>query len=157
MEALLVKLFTDTGLVGWGESDGSRAINKAVIEAPYSHPVAAGLRHILVGENPMDVTRLLQKMYDETMCCGRDGAVIHAAAGVDLALWDLKGKALGVPVHQLLRSYFREKLLVYANVLFETTPEANAMLARRIQADQGTYRTGLPQTDSDIPGHLHES
>jgi L-rhamnonate dehydratase len=138
MEALLVKITTDTGLVGWGESDGCRAVNKSAIEAPYSSIVVAGLKGLLLGENPMDVTRLWHKMYDGTMYCGRDGAFIHAMAGIDLALWDLKGKALGVPVNQLLGGAHRDGLQVYASVLFEETPEANAALAKKI-VDEG-YR-----------------
>ncbi|ETN82739.1 hypothetical protein NECAME_17643 [Necator americanus] len=85
-EAFLVKITTDAGIVGWGEADGSRAINKAVIEAPFSSPVVSGLRHLLLGEDPMNVTRLWKKMYDCTIYSGREGAVIHAMAGIDLAL-----------------------------------------------------------------------
>lgn len=136
MEALVVKITTDSGHVGWGESDGNRAVNRAAIHAPYSSPVVNGLRNILLGENPLDVTRLWKRMYDETIYSGRDGAVIHAMAGVDIALWDLKGKILGQPVHQLLGGCFRDRLPAYASVLFEEGPEANARLARKI-VDEG--------------------
>ncbi|MFB5147958.1 mandelate racemase/muconate lactonizing enzyme family protein [Burkholderia orbicola] len=136
MEALLIKVTTDAGIVGWGEADGSRAINKAAIEAPFSSPVVSGLRHLLLGEDPMNVTCLWKKMYESTIYSGREGAVIHAMAGVDLALWDIKGKALQVPVHQLLGGCFRSRIPAYASTLFEMTPGKNAELAKKI-VDEG--------------------
>lgn len=135
MEALVVKITTDSGHVGWGESDGNRAVSAAVVHAPYSSSVVNGLRNILIGENPLDVTRLWKRMYDETIYSGRDGAVIHAMAGCDLALWDLKGKILGVPVNQLLGSSFRDRIPAYASALFADGPKANAALARQIVSD----------------------
>ncbi len=51
-DALLVKVTTDAGIVGWGEVDGSPLVAKAVIDAPYSHTLASGLRAVLIGEAP---------------------------------------------------------------------------------------------------------
>jgi L-rhamnonate dehydratase len=136
MEALVIRVSTDAGIIGWGESDGSRAVNKAVISAPFSSPVVQGLKHLLVGEDPFDVTRLWRRMYEGTIYSGRDGAVIHAMAGVDIALWDIKGKALKVPVHQLLGGCFRTTIPVYASALFPSTPATTAQMAREI-VDQG--------------------
>jgi L-alanine-DL-glutamate epimerase-like enolase superfamily enzyme len=101
-DALIVKVSTDAGLVGWGEVDSCPLVAKAIIEAPMSHTLVTGLRALLVGEDPLEIERLWHKMYQSTLYYGRNGAVIHAMAGIDLALWDLKGKALGQPVWKLL-------------------------------------------------------
>jgi len=62
-DALLVKITTDAGIVGWGEVDGSPAVTQAIIEAPYSHTMVTGLKSLLIGENPLDTNRLWAKMY----------------------------------------------------------------------------------------------
>src|SRR6478736_5446408 len=56
-DALLVKISTDAGLVGIGEVDSSPHVVKAIFDAPYSHTLACGLRHLLVGEDPRDIER----------------------------------------------------------------------------------------------------
>jgi len=129
-DALLVRITTDAGIVGWGEVDSSPMVAKAIIEAPYSHTLSSGLRHHLIGEDPLDIARLWQKMYQSTLYIGRSGAVIHAMAGIDLALWDIKGKALGQPVHKLIGGSFRNKLRTYASNMFQFSPEATADRAR---------------------------
>jgi len=67
---------------------------KAVLEAPSSHNWSLSFQDMLVGENPLDVERLWDKMYQGTIYTGRRGLVIHAMGAVDLALWDIAGKAL---------------------------------------------------------------
>ena len=64
---------------------------RAIIDAPFSHNIACGLREILVGENPLETDRLWQTMYRRTMYFGRTSVAIAAMAAVDLALWDIKG------------------------------------------------------------------
>jgi L-alanine-DL-glutamate epimerase-like enolase superfamily enzyme len=65
-------------------------------------------------------------MYEATLYVGRSGVVIHAMAGVDIALWDLKGKLLGLPVHNLLGGAHRTEIRAYASNMFQLTPEATA-------------------------------
>ncbi len=93
-DSVLVRVRTDTGLEGIGEADSSPEVVKAIIDAPFSHNIACGLRQLLVGENPLEHERLWQKMYRRTMYFGRKAVGITAMAAVDMALWDLKGKAL---------------------------------------------------------------
>ena len=109
---------TDNGLEGIGEVDSSPEVAKAVIDAPFSHNIACGLRELLIGENALDTRRLWQKMYRQTMYYGRRAVVVTAMAGIDLALWDLKGKHFGVPVHQLLGGKQHERIKAYASILF---------------------------------------
>jgi L-rhamnonate dehydratase len=125
-DALLVRVETDAGITGWGEVDGCPWVVKAVIDAPMSHTLVNGLRNLLIGEDPLDVQRLWSKMYEGTLYYGREGAVIQAMAGIDLALWDIKGKALDQPVWKLLGGRYRDKLRVYSSNMFQFTPEETA-------------------------------
>src|SRR5437763_10394561 len=91
-DSVLVRVRTDTGLEGVGEADSSPEVVRAVIDAPFSHNIACGLRELLVGENPLETERLWQKMYRGTVYFGRSSVTITAMAAIDMALWDLKGK-----------------------------------------------------------------
>jgi L-rhamnonate dehydratase len=129
-DALLVKITTDAGLVGWGEVDGSPSVTQAIIEAPYSHTMVTGLKSLLIGESPLDTSRLWAKMHRATIYYGRSGAVIQAMAGIDIALWDLKGKALGQPIVTLLGGALRDRMRVYSSNMFQMTIEDTVARAR---------------------------
>ena len=115
-DALIVKVTTDAGIVGWGEVDGCPHVVKAIVEAPTSHTLVTGLRQLLLGEDPLEISRLWHKMYQGTLYYGREGAVIQAMAGIDLALWDIKGKALNAPLYELFGGKAREHLELYATL-----------------------------------------
>jgi len=94
---LLVQLETDTGLNGIGvayalQSSG-RALHATLVD---------DLAPLVVEENPLDHERLANKVYWRLQTVGRRGLVQQAYSAIDLALWDLKGKAAGLPVHKLL-------------------------------------------------------
>ena len=135
-DCLLVKIETDAGITGWGEVDGCPWVVKAIIDAPMSHTLVTGLRNLLIGEDPLDTARLWNKMYEGTLYYGREGAVIQAMAGIDLALWDIKGRALDQPVWKLLGGRYRDKLRVYSSNMFQFTPEATADRVRAAR-DEG--------------------
>ncbi|MDX6749406.1 mandelate racemase/muconate lactonizing enzyme family protein [Geminicoccaceae bacterium 1502E] len=130
-DALIVKVSTDAGITGWGEVDGCPAVAKAVIEAPYSHTLVTGLKSLLVGEDPLETGRLWRKMYQATLYYGRNGAVVQAMAGIDIALWDIKGKALAQPISTLLGGALRERMRVYSSNMFQFTVEATVERAKR--------------------------
>lgn len=130
-DTLLVKVHTDEGLVGIGEIDSSPRVSRAIIEAPVSHTIVRGLQEVLVGADPLENEVLWHRMYQATVYMGRRAAVIHTMAGIDLALWDLKGKALGVPVWKLLGGAFRQKIRAYASILFGATPAATEAIGQR--------------------------
>jgi L-alanine-DL-glutamate epimerase-like enolase superfamily enzyme len=132
-DALIVKVSTDAGITGWGEVDGCPYVTKAIIEAPMSHTLVTGLRALLLGEDPLETLRLWQKMYERTLYYGREGAVIQAMAGIDLALWDIKGKALQQPVYKLLGGGFRKRVRVYSSNMFQFGAEATAERAKQAQ------------------------
>src|SRR6266404_9845069 len=70
-DAVLVRVRTDSGLEGIGEADSSPEVVKAIVDAPFSHNIACGLRQILLGENPLETERLWQQMYRRTQYFGR--------------------------------------------------------------------------------------
>ncbi|MDP6354673.1 MAG: mandelate racemase/muconate lactonizing enzyme family protein [Planctomycetota bacterium] len=130
-DTLLIRVRTDTGLEGIGEVDSSPEPAKAVIDAPFSHNIASGLREILVGEDPLQTERLWDKMYKGTFYFGRRMLGITAMAGIDLALWDLKGKHFGVPVHTLLGGKRHDRIRAYASILFGKDGQETADIGRR--------------------------
>ena len=101
-DSCVVLIHTDGGVSGIGESDVSPWIAKACVEAPGTHTMSLGLRDLLIGADPLDIEGLWRRMYVGTAMSGRRGAMIHAIGAIEMALWDLKGKALGKPVHALL-------------------------------------------------------
>jgi L-alanine-DL-glutamate epimerase-like enolase superfamily enzyme len=129
-DALIVKITTNVGVVGYGEVDSLPTVVKAIIESPSSHTIARGLREVLIGRDPLDVEAIWHDMYEATVYVGRAGLLIHAMAGIDLALWDLKGKLLGKPVSTLLGGAHRSSVRAYASNMFQFTPEDNARRAR---------------------------
>jgi L-rhamnonate dehydratase len=130
-DMVLVRVITDTGLEGVGEADASPEVIKAVVDAPFSHNIACGLREILVGENPLETERLWQQMYRRTMYFGRTSVTIAAMAAVDLALWDIKGKHYGEPIHRLLGGKQHDTIKAYASILFGRDGAETADIGRR--------------------------
>lgn len=127
---LLIKVETDDGLCGWGEVDSSPEVAKAVIDAPTSHGICHGLRQVLTGRDPFDVEQLWDLMYRKTLYYGRQGVAIHAISGIDMALWDIIGKAVGKPVHKLLGGSYRTVARAYASVLMPETPVEAELMGR---------------------------
>src|SRR5215471_10080565 len=129
-ETLVVKVHTDEGVVGLGEADSSSLVARAIIEAPVSHKICRGLAECVLGQDPVEIDRLVHRMYEGTIFFGRQGAVIQAMSAVEIALWDLFGKATGRPVYQLLGGGFRKTFRAYASILFGDTPEQTERIAR---------------------------
>lgn len=135
-DALIIKVHTDAGITGIGEVDSNPLGARGIIDGPFSHTTAAGLGSLVVGEDPFETEKIWHKMYRGNIYGGRRGVAIHAMSGIDIALWDIKGKALGLPVWKLLGGGFHQKIRCYASSLFGPTPEETGNLARRYR-DQG--------------------
>ena len=131
----MIRVETDAGITGIGEVDSNPWGAKGIIEGPFSHTTAAGLASLVIGEDPFE-TENLDKMYRGNIYGGRRGVGLHAMSGIDMALWDIKGKALGLPVWKLLGGGFHERIRCYASSLFGATPELTHDLASRYR-DQG--------------------
>jgi len=121
----VVRVKTDEGMMGIAEVDSVPSVIKAIMEAKRSHTHAMGLKEVLLGRDPSNVEALWDEMYDATSYYGRRGAVIHAISALDIALWDLRGKAQRKPLHALLGKTRRDRLLAYGTVYpLGETPDA---------------------------------
>ncbi len=109
MDALLVRVTASNGVVGWGEAFwGATATVVAALDERVS-PLARG-QDVNDAELTLRLERVLHNL-------GRAGPVIHAISGLDIALWDIRGKLAGVPVHALLGGARRQRIAVYASLL----------------------------------------
>lgn len=107
---VVVEVQTDTGLVGIGTAGGFSTAAKAIIDTHFVE--------LLRGEDPFRIEYLWEKMHRATARLGRTGAGMCAISAIDIALWDLKGKALDVPVYDLIGGRTKDKVLVYASRLY---------------------------------------
>lgn len=114
MGQILVAIDTNSGLTGLGVGGGGQA---------GVHVVRTVLRDVLLGQEPTDIAKLWQQMYDATLAFGRKGLAIMALSGVDLALWDLKGKAERKPVATLLGGDISRRVPVYITCWDEIAPD----------------------------------
>ncbi len=121
-DAFVIEIETDEGIVGIGEGDASPAVLEAIVEAPHSHDKSGGLRDLLIGRDPFDVEQIWNDCFDKTYFFGRKGAAIVAMSAVDVALWDIMGKATEKPIHKLLGGKGRESVRAYASTLFPDDP-----------------------------------
>jgi L-alanine-DL-glutamate epimerase-like enolase superfamily enzyme len=126
--ALLVEVETDEGLVGLGEAahfGGPMASTAQVIEHE--------LRNYLIGQDPRQVEMLWERMHRRAYKHARGGIVIAAISGIDIALWDLRGKMAGMPLWQLLGGY-RKRVPAYATGGFYAEGKGIKELAREMES-----------------------
>ena len=97
----MVEVVIDEGIVGIGEIDLNAWIARACIEAPGTHTMDLGLKQMLLGRDPLDPRAIWEDLYVGTAMTGRRGALVHALGALDIALWDICGKAVGVPCWRL--------------------------------------------------------
>ncbi|ABE59823.1 MULTISPECIES: mandelate racemase/muconate lactonizing enzyme family protein [Chromohalobacter] len=106
----LVEVICDDGTIGWGECLGPAKPNAAVIEA-YATSI--------IGRNPLETEKLWIELYNRLRDQGQRGLTVTALSGIDIALWDIKGKHYGAPVSELLGGRFREHVHAYATGSFK--------------------------------------
>lgn len=125
-----VRITTDTGITGTGECiHGGAGIQQII----------AALGSLIIGEDPMNVDRLYEKMRRSRVFDGAlAGNFVTALTGIEIALWDLAGRATGLPVYALLGGKFRDTVRLYADCHAggDDSPAANAAKAREV-ADMG--------------------
>lgn len=107
---VLVEIICDNGLTGWGECLGPARPNAAVV---------AAYRNWLIGQNPLETEKIWAVLYNALRDQGQRGLSLTALSGIDIALWDIKGKHFGVPVSTLLGGRFRETVKAYATGSFK--------------------------------------
>lgn len=104
----LIAVLTDEGLTGWGSVFTSEELVKGALTV---------LKPLYLGENALEPERVSEILHQNTFWQGRGGAITHAISGIDIALWDLLGKATGQPVGRLLGGRYRERVQPYASLL----------------------------------------
>ncbi|MCV3737245.1 mandelate racemase/muconate lactonizing enzyme family protein [Rhizobium sp. TRM96647] len=107
---VLVEIECDNGLVGWGECLGPARANAAVVDA---------YRPWLIGADPLETEKIWARLYNALRDQGQRGLSITALSGIDIALWDIKGKHFEAPVSTLLGGRFREEVRAYATGSFK--------------------------------------
>ncbi|MBI2192797.1 MAG: mandelate racemase/muconate lactonizing enzyme family protein [Planctomycetes bacterium] len=164
---VVVRIRTDEGVEGVGETDTNPWAVKALVESPGTHCMGLGLGEMLLGRSPLDPEALWEKLYVGSAMYGRRGLGICAIGALDMALWDIRGKVAGQPVWKLLGGARQAVLTPYASLL----PAGNTLIEYReslvakareavklgfgaIKAEvciQGPYsHMGLQEKDEDV-------
>lgn len=115
-ETLLVRVTDAEGRYGIGESVCTPAVVKAMIEQETIHFWSQGIRDLIVGADPIEARALYDRVYHASFYHGRRGTLIQALSAVDIALWDLAGRQLGLPVYKLLGGARCDRLRPYATL-----------------------------------------
>jgi L-alanine-DL-glutamate epimerase-like enolase superfamily enzyme len=122
---IVVIVHTDEGLIGIGETDTNPWVAEAMIHARGTHSLGLGLEEMLLGENPLNVEAIWEKLYTGSIMTGRRGLGICAIGAIDMALWDLRGKILGLPCWQIMGGARKTHVTAYASLLrVGSTPKA---------------------------------
>jgi D-galactarolactone cycloisomerase len=106
----LIAVLTDGGLTGYGSVFTSGGLVEAALEV---------LEPLYAGENALEPERVSEKLHQNTFWMGRGGTLTHTISGIDIALWDLVGKAFGQPVARLLGGVYRHRAMPYCSILME--------------------------------------
>ena len=137
-QTLLVKVTTDQGVVGWGESHAvmtPRVVQTALTDL---------FKPILVGQDARQIEALWEKMYSTQRLRGYGtGYFTRAMAGVDVALWDIVGKAAGMPVYQLLGGKFRDRIPTYVGLGGDSPEAAREAAERNVERGWTTMKMSL--------------
>jgi L-alanine-DL-glutamate epimerase-like enolase superfamily enzyme len=138
-QSVLVKITTDQGIVGWGEAHAPAAprVHKTVISDLFAP--------ILVGQDARNVEALWEKMYSSQRLRGyATGFYMESIAGIDLALWDILGKSVGLPVYRLLGGKYRDEVPTY-RWIHGTAPRELAESARlALEKGYSIFKTNFP-------------
>lgn len=140
---LIIEIHTDDGIVGIGETDTNPWVARECIRARGTHCMGLGLQEMLLGADPMQPEAVWETLYRGSKMTGRRGALICAMGAIDMALWDIKGKALGVPVATLLGGDPSRPVTPYASLLpTGTTLGAyrGSLVEKAVQAKALGYR-----------------
>ncbi|NGM86263.1 mandelate racemase/muconate lactonizing enzyme family protein [Parapusillimonas sp. SGNA-6] len=147
--ALIVEIITDEGIIGWGDCYGPAAVNKTIVDTL--------LKPSLIGRDPFDVEVIWEALYNKVKDYGLTGMTICSISGIDIALWDIIGKAVNKPIHKLIGGCFRPTLQAYATGLYfknmdrlneEAVEEARGYVAEGFTAIK--MKIGLGSVTRDI-------
>ena len=137
---LLVRVETDDGLVGWGEAFCYGCTD--AVRAALQHTIAP----LALGQEARDIARLSYDLQQKLHLFGRYGITIFALSGLDIALWDIAGKAANLPLHRLLGGSGAAKLPAYASLLKYRDPEKVAARVK-FAVEEGYRHIKLHETE----------
>jgi galactonate dehydratase len=136
-EYMFVEVRTDQGITGWGEiTTTTKIANRAVAD------VVRQLNELIVGDDPTRIELIWHKIFRSFTYMGSRGATTHAISGVDIALWDIRGKLLGQPIYQLLGGPVRESILLYTHPEQRNFTDAQGVI-EEIRTIVGSGHTGI--------------
>ncbi|MCC6175790.1 MAG: mandelate racemase/muconate lactonizing enzyme family protein [Chloroflexi bacterium] len=131
--AVIVEVLTDEGIVGWGASSAPPEVCRVSMDSV--------LAPLVVGQDPFNSERIWSDAYHRVKTHGTRGVLLECLSAVDTALWDIKGKALGVPVHRLLGGRVRDRVPAYATGFYFTQDEDQTRVA--IEEGRRFYEQGF--------------
>ena len=117
----LIAVHTDAGITGHGSVYSNGGLVEAALKVLEPH---------YAGENALEPERVSEKLNQNTFWMGRGGTLTHTISGIDIALWDILGKALGQPVGRLLGGTYRTRVKPYCSILMEEPDAMRDTLAR---------------------------
>jgi len=117
----LIAVITDEGLIGFGSVFTNDNLVKSSL---------AVLKPLYQDENALEPERVSEKLHQNTFWLGRGGSITHTISGIDIALWDILGKATGQPVGRLLGGRYRDRVKPYASILMDDPPKLVDKLER---------------------------
>ncbi len=170
VDTAVIRVTADNGVYGLGETDAPPNAVAALLETPSAHIWSLSIRDLLLGENPIEVERLWDKVYEGTIYHGRRGLGIMLMSAIDNALHDLRGKLLGLPAYQLLGGAARDRITPYLT-LFPSMPQGRSWeeiksccIALMKQAVAAGYRAMKMEmlfyelvSDREMVNFIHES
>ena len=169
VDTAVIRVTADNGEFGIGETDAPPNAIAALLETPTAHIWSRSIRDLLLGENPLDVERLWDKVYEGTIYHGRRGLGIMLMSAIDIALHDLRGKLLRVPAYRMLGGAARPEVTPYAT-LFPSMPQNrpwSEMRAACVGLMEKALKTGFNAvkmemlfydlvTDRELVAFIHE-
>jgi L-alanine-DL-glutamate epimerase-like enolase superfamily enzyme len=129
----LVAVHTDEGLTGYGSTSTNDELARAAVKvlSPYWS-----------GETALEPERVSEKMHRASFWLGRGGSLTHVISGIDIALWDVLGKATGQPVGRLLGGRYREKVRPYASLLADAPSALGETIGRLVESGFRAFKVG---------------
>jgi D-galactarolactone cycloisomerase len=131
--SLIVEIQTDEGVTGFGEAFGPSRIHQATIQHVY--------RPRILGRDPLDTDAIWEDLYNCLRDHGQKGLSVEALSAIDIALWDIKGKSTGLPVHKLAGGALRTHIQPYATGLYYR--ESPDLIAERVREAEGYISDGF--------------
>ena len=142
---IVVLVHTDEGITGIGEVDTNPWVAQAMIHARGTHVLGLGLEEMLIGQDPLQPEALWDRLYTGSFMNGRRGLGICAIGALDMALWDVRGKALGLPCWRFLGGARKAEITPYASLLpgGRTAREyGDSLVAKAKEAQRSGFRAG---------------